>query len=83
MSGSANTPGSKRAASSTTPAPRVVSLPQLQQRQNYGLLNFHADLSPQLLRRIRIGALLSPFIPMEAGEIILEQFPELADETSP
>jgi hypothetical protein len=46
------------------PAPRIVSLAQLEQRIQYGLLSFHADLSPQLLRKIRVGALLSPFIPM-------------------
>ena len=61
------------------PGPKMMTMRQLRLRQSQKLLTMRGELSESLLQRIRAGALASPRMPMEPGEIILEQFPELAE----
>lgn len=62
------------------PAPLVKTLKNLQQSEAYGLLKYHTDLSPELLKKIQLGAIKSPFLPLKARAVLVSQFPDLAEE---
>jgi hypothetical protein len=62
------------------PEPMIKTLKNLEQSDRVGLLQYHENLSPQLLEKIQRGALCSPYIPIKAKRIIAEQFPNILDE---
>jgi hypothetical protein len=61
------------------PEPLFKKLATLQKDDKYGLLQYRADLSSELLKRIQLGALASPHTPLKAKKIIMEQFPQLLE----
>jgi len=59
------------------PNPRMYKLSTLDKLNKYGLLEFHEDLSDELLKRIQVGALKSPYMPITPKQIMREQFGHL------
>ncbi len=60
--------------------PLIRPLEKLKKREQEGLLSNFPDLSPELLKKIQMGALNSRFLPLKAQIIMSEQFPDLLDE---